>query len=71
LSSATLYGTPEKSCVDFILIILQKVTLQHSTAHATRQKKQQTRQQNIYSSVSDKMESKASKNNDNGELRLI
>jgi hypothetical protein len=38
-----LYGTPEKSSVDFLLMILQKVTLQHSTAHAeflTRQKKE-------------------------------
>jgi hypothetical protein len=26
-----LYGTPEKSSVDFLLMILQKVTLQHST----------------------------------------
>jgi hypothetical protein len=30
-----LYGTPEKSSVDFLLTILEKVTLQDSTAQPT------------------------------------
>jgi hypothetical protein len=41
-----LYGTPDKSSVDFLLLILEKVTLQRNTAHAeflTSEKKQRRR----------------------------
>jgi hypothetical protein len=41
-----LYGTAEKSSVDFLLTILEKVTLQCYTTHAeflTGQKKQKRR----------------------------